>query len=90
MELSPIRGLSASGWRSITIYSSWSDESGQYAYADLVLPDAGRVRYLRVSPGTYFVGAVFQHSSSPTIYDGSTLTVNPTGGWTLALKKRPG
>jgi YD repeat-containing protein len=61
------------------------DPSGQYAYADLELPNAARVHYARTTSGNSFFGAVFQNSSSPTIYFGSTLTWNGSG-WTLALK----
>ena len=61
------------------------DDSGQYAFADLVLPNAGRIHYVRTSPGNYFLGAVFQNTSSPGIYFGSTLTWTGSA-WTLSRK----
>ena len=61
------------------------DESGQYTYADLILPDAGRVHYVRTSPGTDFYSAVFEHTSSPTEYFGSKVHWDGTN-WVLTMK----
>jgi len=55
-----------------------------WTYADLVLPDGGRIYYKRISPGTSFSDAVYLHTSSPTIFYGSTLSWNGNG-WNLRL-----
>ena len=62
------------------------DSGGQYMYADLILPDAGRVHYIRTSSGTGFVDAVFQNVS-PTSYSGSTIAWSGSS-WTLTLKDK--
>ena len=61
------------------------DPSGENAYIDLILPDRAVVHYPRISPGTDIPTAVFEHTSSPSIYFGSTIKWN-TDGWTLTLK----
>ena len=55
-----------------------------YTYQDLVLPDGGRVRFNRVSPGTSFNDAVYE-SLSPTSFYKARLTWNG-GGWNIKLK----
>ncbi len=63
----------------------WSAE--QYQEADLVLPDGGRVHYVRTSPGVGFGDAVFAHTGSPTVFSGSTIRwVQVGGGWDLRLR----
>ncbi len=65
-----------------------------WTFTDLVLPDGGRIHYQRISPGTGFTDAVYQDTSSPTIFYGSTISWNPNllpsfafvGGWELKLK----
>jgi RHS repeat-associated protein len=65
-----------------------------WTFTDLVLPDGGRIHYKRISPGTGFTDAVYQNTSSPTIFYGSTISWNPNllpsfafvGGWELKLK----
>jgi YD repeat-containing protein len=37
-----------------------------YQEGDLILPDGKRIHYVRISPGTSFADAVFEHTSSPT------------------------
>jgi YD repeat-containing protein len=69
-------------------YDIWIsvDQGGQYTYADLILPDAGRIHYTRVSSGSSYIDAVFQANSSPTKYYGSKITWISGTGWTLAMK----
>jgi len=62
------------------------DDGGSYTYADLVLPDGGRVHYVRTSSGTGYEDAVFEHTSSPTKYFGSQITWVPAQGWLLSMK----
>ncbi len=63
----------------------WSAQ--QYQQADLVLPDGGRVHYIRVSPGLAFEDAIFESTDTPTIFYGSRFSYNMAGlGWDLKLK----
>ena len=54
-------------------------------FIDLILPDGGRVHYDRISPGTGFADAVYEHVSTPTRYYKSKIAWNGTG-WSLTLK----
>jgi RHS repeat-associated protein len=62
-----------------------TDPSGNYSYVDLVLPNGARLHYPRISPGSDFLDGVYQHTSSPTIYFGSTISWNGSA-WMLARK----
>ena len=64
----------------------WS--AAQYQEADLILPDGGRIHYVRTSPGTGFVDAEFEHTSTPTEFYKSRITYNDVagGGWNLRLR----
>jgi RHS repeat-associated protein len=57
-----------------------------YTYIDLILPDGARVHYDRVSPGTGFADAVYEHTSSGTRFYKSRITWNAGLWWDLALK----
>jgi RHS repeat-associated protein len=62
-------------------------DSSPFTFADLILPNGGRIHYQRTSPGTGFIDAVYQHTSSPTIFYGSTITFNEGEfAWDLKLK----
>ena len=39
-----------------------------YTYADLILPDGGRVHFNRISPGTSFGDAVYEHTETPSAF----------------------
>jgi YD repeat-containing protein len=56
-----------------------------YTEADLILPDGARVHYERISSGTGFTDAVFEHTASPTRFYKSRMVWNGTG-WDLTLK----
>ena len=56
-----------------------------YTYMDLILPDGGRVHYDRITPGTSFLDAIYEHTSSPTIYFKSRIYWSGSG-WSLDLK----
>jgi len=56
-----------------------------YTYQDLILPDGACVYYPRISPGSDYQTAVYQNSSSPGPYFGSTISWNGTG-WNLQMK----
>src|SRR5215213_9945189 len=56
-----------------------------YTYQEVILPDGGRIRLNRISPGTSWTDAVYEHTSSPTIFYKSRLSWNGNG-WDLKLK----
>lgn len=61
-------------------------ENGQeYRKVDLVLPDGGRVRYERISPGDLWPGAIFESTSLPGRFYKSRVAWNGNG-WDLTLK----
>ena len=67
-------------------------DTSQYSYVDLVLPDGSRYYYYRTSSGTQYNNAAFTHTSTPTIFYGSTISYECTevlcldGLWILRLK----
>ena len=67
----------------------WSAQ--QYQQADLILPDGAKIHYVRTSPGTSWVDAVFEHketettSATPTAFYTSVMTWNGHG-WDVRLK----
>ena len=56
-----------------------------FTYTDLILPDGGRIHYNRISPGTYWTDAVFEHTATPTRFYKSRINWNGNG-WDLHLK----
>lgn len=60
-------------------------DSSPYTYQDLILPDGGRVHFQRTSPGTSFNDAVYEHTSSPTEFQGAVISY-AGGGWRLRMK----
>jgi RHS repeat-associated protein len=56
-----------------------------YTYQELILPDGGRVRFERISPGTSFSDAVYEHTSSPSEYQGAVISYFG-GQWRLRMK----
>ncbi|ATO85126.1 Teneurin-3 [Actinoplanes sp. SE50] len=62
----------------------WSAE--QYRQVDLVLPDGGRVHYVRTSAGTGWSDAVFEHTGSPGEFYRSRISWGAAGGWLLTLR----
>jgi RHS repeat-associated protein len=62
----------------------WS--SSNYKEADLILPDGGRVHYVRISEGTGYGDAVYRSTSSPSRFFGSVITWDGSiPGWNLKL-----
>jgi RHS repeat-associated protein len=62
-------------------------DNNPFTFAELILPDGGRIHYDRISAGTGFIDALYQHTSSPTIFYGSTITFNEAEfAWDLRLK----
>jgi RHS repeat-associated protein len=61
----------------------WS--ANQYQEADLILPNGGRVHYIRTSSGSGFTDAVFESTVTPTRFYKSRIAWNGNG-WDLTLK----
>ncbi len=55
-----------------------------YKEADLILPDGGRVHYVRTSPGTSWAEAVYEPIGASGSFDGSTISWNGSG-WDMKL-----
>lgn len=56
-----------------------------YTFADLILPDGSRVHYNRISPGTSFGDAVYEHTETPSVFY-KTQIKYVGGRWHLTLK----
>lgn len=56
-----------------------------YTFADLILPDGSRVHYNRISPGTSFADAVYEHTETPSAFY-KTQIKYVGGRWHLTLK----
>ena len=56
-----------------------------YTYQELILPDGARVHYDRISTGTSYSDAVYEHTASGTAYYKSRISWNGNG-WNLDLK----
>jgi RHS repeat-associated protein len=62
----------------------WSENN--YYEADLILPDGGRVHYVRTSPGGGIGNAEYEATGSPGLFYASTLKINASEpGWDLTL-----
>ena len=58
-----------------------------WTYAEIVLPDGGRVHYDRISPGTSFEDAVYEHTATPGRFYKSRISWVPSiVGWQLLFK----
>ena len=55
-----------------------------YTFVDLILADGGRVHFDRISAGTSFSDAIYEHTSSPSVFYKSR--IRWVGGWELKLK----
>jgi RHS repeat-associated protein len=56
-----------------------------YTYMDVVLPEGGRVHFNRISPGTSWGDAVYEHTSSPSVFFKSQISWNGNG-WDLKFR----
>jgi YD repeat-containing protein len=67
------------------------DSGGAYQQADLILPDGGRIHYVRITPGGGWVEAILVHqetastAATPTAFYKSTMRWNGNG-WDITLK----
>jgi hypothetical protein len=60
-------------------------KTSPYTYIDLVLANGTTMYYPRFSSGTGYTDAVYEHTSTPTAYYGSTISWNGNG-WNLIFK----
>jgi RHS repeat-associated protein len=62
----------------------WSEHN--YTEADLIMPDGGRVHYVRTSPGTGYTDAVYEATNTSGLFFGSKITWDPaTPGFDVTL-----
>lgn len=59
--------------------------AGGYQEVDLVLPTGAPIHYVRISPGTSWTDAVYEHTSTPTSFYKSQISWNGSG-WDLKFK----
>ncbi len=68
-------------------YEGYLTSANGYLSVDLILPDGGRVHYVRTSPGTGFSGAAFAHTATPSVFYQSTIVWNAgANAWQLTLR----
>jgi RHS repeat-associated protein len=67
-------------------YQMFMYSARQYQELDLILPDGGRLNYVRISAGTGYTDGVFEHTGSGTKYHKSIVRWNGNAGWDLILK----
>lgn len=58
---------------------------GPWTYQDLILPDGGRIHFVRTSPGTGYTDAVYTHTATPTAYYGAVIKW-ASGRWQLKMR----
>jgi len=62
-------------------------DTSPWTYQDLILPDGGRIHYTRISAGTSYSDAVYQHTATATKYHGSLIDRGPGSCyWRLTFK----
>lgn len=57
----------------------------KFTYVSVITADGAPIRFERISPGTGYADAVFEHTATPTIFLGARMAWNGTG-WTVQLK----
>ena len=56
-----------------------------YVESDLILPDSQRIHFVRISAGTGFTDAIYEHTETPTAFYKARMTWNGNGGWDVTL-----
>jgi RHS repeat-associated protein len=77
-------GIGAVSQYDLMLYDA-TPGGAHWVEAYLILPDGGRIRYDRISPGTGWVDAVLENTTSPSAFYKSRIKWNGTG-WDLTLK----
>jgi RHS repeat-associated protein len=68
-------------------YDMWFDHEVGFQEIDLILPDGRAIHYVRTSPGTGLTDAVYEHTTTPTIFYGSKIVYGGNSiRWNLTLK----
>jgi len=57
-----------------------------YQELDLIMPDGSRIHYDRISPGTGFSDAIYEHTATPTAFYKSRISWAGGSTWELKLK----
>ncbi|MFN8635252.1 MAG: RHS repeat-associated core domain-containing protein [Chloroflexota bacterium] len=75
------------GWGSTHPYEIFLRSPGQsdYSQVDLILPNGARVHYPRISSGTGYADAIFEHASTPTAFYKSRIEYIDAG-WHLTFQ----
>jgi len=77
----------AFGMGSTHPYAMYLWSANMYQETDLVLPDGGRIHYVRTSPGNGIIDAVFEHTTTPGPFYKSRITSRGlSAGWDLTLQ----
>jgi hypothetical protein len=67
-------------------YAMYLWSANVYQETDLVLPDGGRVHYVRITPGNDIQTAIFEHTATPGPFYKSRITWKGlSAGWDLTL-----
>jgi RHS repeat-associated protein len=61
-------------------------DTNPWTYIELVLPDGGRIHYDRISTGTSYTDAVYEHTSTPSAFYKSRVTWDASIAWNLTLR----
>lgn len=67
------------------LYEMGLTSANNYTEADLNLPNGGQLHYVRISPGTGYADAIYEHTATPSLFYKSLLAWNGNG-WNLTLK----
>ena len=73
------------GIGSAHLYDMFLWSVNNYQDTDLILPDGGRIHYVRISPGTGYADAVYEHTTTPGAFYKSRIRHNGVG-WDLRLR----
>lgn len=65
-------------------YEMFLTSDNNYNESDLILPDSQRIHYVRISPGTGYADAIYEHTETPTVFYKSRMSWNGTG-WDVTL-----
>lgn len=63
-------------------------DTSPWSYQDLILSDGGRIHFGRISAGTGYADAVYEHTATPTRFHGAKLAWYNVGScvWKMTLK----